>query len=231
MGLYGAERFHYLQNPSSTNAYCVYRGLFPPQTIQALLSGNTQLFEPMFLEEESIPPLSDFDRAVYFEFNRYLHNQLLRDTDVMSMYHSVEMRVPFLDHELVETILRIPVHKRFQKHMYKALLQKMVANDLPKAILSRPKQGFILPLDRWMRSSLKPCLEEVFFDSDSFWAGFPLNQEAILDVWRRFLKGEVHWSQPWALFVLKRWWDQRIHGASEAKARRETSSIKVTHAS
>ena len=42
--------------------------------------------------------------------------------------------------------------------------QKMVANDLPKAILSRPKQGFILPLDRWMRSSLKPCLEEVFFE-------------------------------------------------------------------
>lgn len=228
--LSGADRLHYLQNPSLASAYCVYRGLFPPRAIQSLLDDGRPCLEPVWVDGLFTLP-SDLDRAAHLEFKHYLHDQLLRDTDVMSMRHSIEIRVPFLDHEFVEAVLRIAARKRFHSRKDKWLLRKIVQDELPKTILNRSKQGFILPMSRWMSSSLKGQVEAVLLDSEVGRDGCSISQNVVRKIWQQFLEGTVHWSQPWALFVLKYWLDRTRYWTSTGQAGKGSHCAEVNDAS
>ncbi|MGE0406575.1 MAG: glycosyltransferase, partial [Candidatus Korobacteraceae bacterium] len=133
---------------------------------------------------------------VAFEFAHYLQNQLLRDTDVMTMAHSVEARVPFLDQELVSATIGIPAQQRLRGIGSKPLLAEAMGNLLPQEIWDRPKRGFTLPMKRWLAEydgilRSKPSARIV-------------DTRAASRVWDAFKAGGMHWSRPWAIFVLER---------------------------
>lgn len=90
------------------------------------------------------------------EIAGYLVNTLLRDADAMSMAHSLEVRVPFVDHRLVEFSLGLPGDLKSQRGMTKAVLKKAIGDLLPPAILDRPKSYFSAPLHEWAAGPLKP---------------------------------------------------------------------------
>lgn len=96
----------------------------------------------------------------FIDFNLQLPEEFLMVTDRFSMAHSVEARVPFLDHELVELVYRIPSKMRTRKGDPKYLLKRIVKNLLPKELLTAPKKGFVLPLTLWTRNELKSIIEE-----------------------------------------------------------------------
>jgi asparagine synthase (glutamine-hydrolysing) len=135
-----------------------------------------------------------------------MQNVLLRDTDQMSMAHALEVRVPFLDHELVELVLGIDDSAKYP-HTPKQLLVETLGDLLPPEIVNRPKMGFALPFADWMRGDLRAfcdtrlrrLAERPQFDGST-----------VLTYWRAFLDGKrsVGWSRIWVLVTLEHWLDR-----------------------
>lgn len=96
----------------------------------------------------------------YAEGRTYMHDVLLRDTDQMSMAHALEVRVPFLDHMLVEYLMGLPDALKISNGTPKRLLVESLGGLLPDALVQRPKRGFTLPFDPWMRDGLRRFCEE-----------------------------------------------------------------------
>jgi len=139
-------------------------------------------------------PLGKLSRL---ELTHYLRNTLLRDGDQMSMANSLEIRAPFVDHRLVELVSSIPAETRLQPpHRQKPLLVDAVGPQLPGEIARRPKQGFVLPYGRWLRSGLNVA--------DVLSADFGLTHQAIMNVVSSFERG-AHWSRFWCIQVLAAW--------------------------
>src|SRR5713101_1133280 len=160
---------------------------------------------------ESIARSSTLDpvnRVSYLESHFYMRNTLLRDSDFMSMAHGLELRVPFLDRALVEACFRIPGERKLEGNSPKSLLLASLGVELPREIVNRPKRGFTLPFERWLRGEMRPVVEDALLKSN--WDQTSISASAVREVWNRFLAGETSWSRPWSLFVLKRWCAQNL---------------------
>jgi asparagine synthase (glutamine-hydrolysing) len=154
----------------------------------------------------SAPGSGMFAQISFAEARTYMHDVLLRDTDQMSMAHALEVRVPLLDHVLVEEVMAVPDAVKQPNGVPKRLLVEALGGLLPDSIVQRPKQGFTLPFDPWMRSALRPLCEERLGPRGL--AGRGLLQPAAIDrLWNSFLNGgkDVSWSRLWTLVVLDSW--------------------------
>ena len=142
-------------------------------------------------------------RVSVLEISTYMQNVLLRDTDQMSMAHALEVRVPFLDHELVEFVLTVPDDIKYSATP-KGLLVGALGDLLPEEIVNRPKMGFTLPYEQWMRQELRGFCETRL---NSIAARAAFNADAILRSWRDFLGGKptISWSRLWMLVALEHW--------------------------
>ncbi len=161
--------------------------------------------------QESITASDSLDpvnRVSYLESRWYMRNTLLRDSDFMSMAHGLELRVPFLDRALVEACFRIPGNTKLQGDSPKSLLLANLGVELPREIVHRPKRGFTLPFERWLRGEMRPVVEDALLKST--WDRTSISARAVRGVWNRFLAGDTSWSRPWSLFVLKRWCEQNL---------------------
>lgn len=101
------------------------------------------------------------DLSASIDICTQLPDEFLMMTDRFSMAHSVEVRPPFLDNELVDLVTQIPSHIRTNRHDLKGLLRKAVTPVLPNALLHAPKKGFVLPLKLWLRRELRPLVERL----------------------------------------------------------------------
>src|SRR5690606_19541882 len=147
------------------------------------------------------------------ELSCYIGERLLRDTDAASMAVSLEVRVPLLDHEVVEAAAAVDPVQRFHPRGRKLLLRKLALEKLDPALFNRPKQGFVLPIAVWCRSQLKEQVASMLADSEQC-ERIGLNPDAVGRLWRAFEAGApgIYWSRVWSLFVLL-WWCKR-HGVS-----------------
>jgi asparagine synthase (glutamine-hydrolysing) len=144
------------------------------------------------------------------EMSTYMQNILLRDADQMSMAHALEIRVPFLDHRLIEYVLGVSDELKFP-HTPKELLTASVGDLIPREIIDRPKMGFTFPWAVWMRNELKSFCEEQL---QALKAVSALDHAAVMDLWKRFTIGDprITWSRVWPLVVLGHWVKQHdIH--------------------
>lgn len=141
----------------------------------------------------------------YAEARTYMHDVLLRDTDQMSMRHGLEVRVPLLDHRLVEYVMGLSDEVRHDGGGPKPLLVESVGEPLPAACL-RPKRGFVLPFADWMRGPLQSFCETSLGPSGLAGRGI-VERKALASLWRSFAAGEprVSWSRPWTLVALEAW--------------------------
>jgi asparagine synthase (glutamine-hydrolysing) len=162
-----------------------------------------EMFDPVQYVDERAGSTDDaFSWTSRAEISCYTVNQLLRDTDVMSMAHSLEVRVPLLDHVLVEHV--VPLSGQFKRGKEpKWLLKQAVANQLPPQVRERTgKQGFTFPFDVWMRGDLRErCHSAVQALGESPW----INGPAAQSIWESFEARRVHWSRVWALVTLAGW--------------------------
>jgi len=162
---------------------------------------------------ERAPDASAFARISFAEARTYMHDVLLRDTDQMSMAHGLEVRVPLLDHELVDLVTSMPDTHKQANGTPKRLLVEALDGLLPDAIVHRPKQGFTLPFEPWMRGPLRAFCEERLGERGLCGRGI-MNPEVVGGLWQSFIQGErnVTWSRLWLLVVLDAWLDR--HGVS-----------------
>ena len=175
-------------DPGVTGAYRAVRGLFSPGEVGP---------GPLAWNLPSDLPPDVRDAVTVLESSSYMREQLLRDTDQMSMAHSLEVRVPLLDDRFVRTALSVPASIRTEAG--KALLAR--AGGLGSVPAKRP---FALPFERWMRGPLRPDVEDALLSGS---LPFADRVPAALRtrVWEGFLAGKIHWSRPWAIAVLRRW--------------------------
>jgi asparagine synthase (glutamine-hydrolysing) len=147
------------------------------------------------------------------ELNLFVGERLLRDTDVASMAVSLEVRVPLLDHGVVEAALAVPEDDRYEPLGKKALLKTLALSRVDPAIFDRPKSGFVLPIEVWAKDRLAPDIDEVFADRAAT-ERVGLSADALGRLWSGFRAGEsgLYWSRIWAPYVLLRWC--RAHGLS-----------------
>src|SRR5262249_47578007 len=141
------------------------------------------------------------NQASALELGGYLTNTLLRDTDSMSMAHGLEVRVPLIDHKVVERMLAVPGGLKLRRNEPKWMLVDAVG-DLPREIIDRPKRGFELPFQNWMTGAMRGQIECAL--------GAPqltglLSAAAMQEVWGNFLKGRLTWSRVWSFYVLGEW--------------------------
>jgi asparagine synthase (glutamine-hydrolysing) len=153
---------------------------------------------------ESLKHLHPLKQISFLELTHYLPNTLLRDTDMMSMAHGLEMRVPLIDHQLVELMFSVPAKIQFARPPVKSLLIRSLANKLPSQLINRKKMGFTLPFENWMRKDLKTEVESVLLAPVPSISDL-ISEAAVIKVWKDFLEGKVTWSRPWALYILKKW--------------------------
>ena len=141
----------------------------------------------------------------YAEARTYMHDVLLRDTDQMSMRHGLEVRVPLLDHELVQYVMGLPEAMKLPDATPKKLLVDALGGDVLPTVARQPKRGFVLPFDPWMRGDLRDFCEHHLGRGGL--AGRPLlRPQGVQSVWQSFLNREGEtWSRPWALVVLNAW--------------------------
>ena len=150
--------------------------------------------------------LDEVNRVSYLELRCYMLNTLLRDADFMSMSQGLEVRVPLIDHQLAKAVLALPGGLKLNGKP-KKLLVGALAGSLPDEIVHRPKRGFTLPFQRWMRQELRSEIELVLGKSrisDGPLGGL-LDANRVEEVWKKYLGGETSWSRPWSLYVLQRW--------------------------
>jgi asparagine synthase (glutamine-hydrolysing) len=198
---------------ASTHPYFLVRSLFSPAERKALYAGNPESAEGEMaaLLEPSVAASANFDpvnRVSYLESHWYMRNTLLRDSDFMSMAHGLELRVPFLDRALVEACFRISGKGKLQGDSPKPLLLRSLGVELPPEIVNRPKRGFTLPFEHWLRAEMKPMVGDALSKNGGMQD--LLSAGSVRDVWNRFLAGRTSWSRPWSLFVLKRWCERNL---------------------
>jgi asparagine synthase (glutamine-hydrolysing) len=148
----------------------------------------------------NLPLLSKVSVA---EMESYMTNVLLRDTDQMSMAHSLEVREPFLDHRLVEYVLGVSDEVKYP-HSPKQLLVDAVDGLIPREIVDRPKMGFTFPWAIWMRNELRDFCETNLKVLDEHEM---MRKGEVMLLWQRFLQGDkrITWSRVWPLVVLGFW--------------------------
>ncbi|MDJ1185068.1 asparagine synthase (glutamine-hydrolyzing) [Roseofilum casamattae] len=174
----------FLQHPpNSFNAYLSYRGIFTHSESLQILDRICPGYDPATLRGSfPIPDCPSLEDEVSFlEINRYMRNQLLGDSDVMSMAWGLEVRVPFLDRVLLNAIDTIPHDIRLAQG--KQLLINAVP-ELPEWVVNKPKQGFLFPFDRWL-------------DDPEWQSLFQLTKTPQLSL--------APWYRRWSLVILEKW--------------------------
>jgi asparagine synthase (glutamine-hydrolysing) len=100
------------------------------------------------------------ERALKTDLRWYLPDDILTLTDRLSMWHSLELRVPYLDHHFVEDVMRIPMHLKIRGTQQKSILKDVAARWLPAPVINHRKQGFEAPMGRWLRGPLKSLMQD-----------------------------------------------------------------------
>jgi asparagine synthase (glutamine-hydrolysing) len=155
-----------------------------------------------FTDQDVFRGVDSFNAVARVESSHYMGDMLLRDTDANSMRHSLEVRVPFLDLPLVEYVSSLPGRvKGSQQGMAKTLLRTACRKVLRDDISRRPKTGFSLPIDDWMRHEMRDSCEAAI---DRLTRVPFLDAAEIRRTWATFLESprSLRWSRPLALVVL-----------------------------
>ncbi|MDB4902130.1 MAG: hypothetical protein JWQ63_1411 [Mucilaginibacter sp.] len=173
--------------------YLLLRGFFVPEDIAKILNIDIKEVNEILFNSRSFPDLGPYNEeyAAWFENNLYMQNQLLRDTDVMSMSHGLEVRVPFLDEDFKRLAETISPEIRFNKNQPKKILIDSFNDILPKEVWNRPKMGFTFPLQEWMGNHTEISNENLYKGK--------VAQNAV----KRFKNSQMHWSKIFALYLLQ----------------------------
>lgn len=174
-------------NASTTGAYQSMRGIFAQREAELLVRlycpDFNKLNKPNFIQIVPPPKFPSIgDEVSYLEISRYMRNQLLRDSDVMSMRFGLELRVPFVDKKFLETLLKIP--SKYRLSLDKKILIESIP-EIPKWVINRPKQGFSFPFQQWLNED---WLEDFFHFKE-------IPKQISLTIWYR----------KWLIIVLNYW--------------------------
>jgi asparagine synthase (glutamine-hydrolysing) len=201
-----------------------YRGVcrgFGAETVRQLIGedrmhrSDRQVGEVFGGYFEAVRKASPLNRMLYVDAKIWLPDDLLLKADKMTMANGLELRVPFLDHKLVEFTAALPDDNKLNADGGKSLLRKAMRNVLPKAILERPKKGFPVPIASWLRGPLRQFTRDHLLSGGSACNSY-MDYGAITRIVEEHETGRVDRSQEiWTLLVFQFWHQQFIQTTSQ----------------
>lgn len=176
-------------------AYFALRGVIQENKIRNIFQKpfSKRFFEYLREDYNSREYYTNENSVSYLESSIYMTNQLLRDSDNMSMAHSLELRVPLIDQVLVDFAASIPGEFKHNK----MILLDAIKHLLPVEVYTRKKQGFTFPFEEWIRKSLMSEVKTLFFLNNDY-----LDKKYLIKMWNEFENKRVSWSRIWAIVVL-----------------------------
>jgi len=148
-----------------------------------------------------------FNKLLYADMKKWLTDNNLIRVDAMSMAHSLEVRVPFLDHELVEFMAKVPVRLKMKNSSLKHLLKKTMRDKVPPKIITRKKAGWNIPLAKWIQSDLKDYITETIMSSKAINSGIFKKDKINNLLYEHSHKRRDNSFKIWGLLVFSHWYE------------------------
>lgn len=156
------------------------------------------------------PDADELNKLLYLDINTLLPNEILYFNDMLSMAHSMEVRTPFLDYRLAELACSIPGSLKIRQGKLKYILRRVAARYVPQEILDRPKEGFVLPKNAWLRAGMSGLLNDVLSPERLAVHGF-FKQDPINSLIERFMKGDDALTfKIWTILVFQIWYENYL---------------------
>ncbi|MBI1649846.1 asparagine synthase (glutamine-hydrolyzing) [Hyphomicrobium sulfonivorans] len=184
----------------------LYRGLVshwhtPSQVVLGGSEPSTQLTHP----SPDLMRLDPIERMMFLDFMSYLPDDILTKVDRASMAVSLETRVPFLDHRVIEFAWSLPLDYKLRNGEGKWILRQVLDNYVPRSLIERPKMGFGIPLDSWLRGPLRDWAETLLSEErlirEGFFAPAPIRQK-----WQEHVRGSRNWAYHlWNILMFQAW--------------------------
>ncbi len=204
-------RFSKGMNMSARDRYWAWAGFASEQEVKKLIRADFGNENYTTFKEEWLEPLlhpDPMNGVLDTDIGLVLPNDMLTKVDLMSMAHGLEVRVPFLDHDLVEWVRALPSEYKVNRHSGKLLLKETFKSLLPESIHKRPKHGFEVPLRHWLTHEMKSLVFDDLLSKTTITQQGIFNYQEINALKRKLFSlnpGDAH-ARIWALVVFQWWW-------------------------
>lgn len=176
---------------------------------EMLVVGGAEAATVLDGSAQAFSALTDVERMMALDMLSYLPNDILAKVDRAAMHHSLETRIPFLDHRVVEFAWRLPLAYKLRReargYTTKWVLRQVLDRYVPRTLIERPKMGFGIPIDAWLRGPLRDWAEDLIDPRRLRREGY-LNPEPIRKRWAEHLSGRRNWQhQLWCVLMFQAW--------------------------
>lgn len=177
------------------------------QNPEAIVIGGTEPITPITNTALDFSAFNDIERMMLLDLLTYLPDDILCKVDRAAMGVSLETRIPFLDHRVVEFAWKLPMEYKLREGQTKWALRQVLYQYVPKELIERPKMGFGVPIDSWLRGALRDWAEDLLDEKRLRRDGY-FNPSPIRKKWSEHLSGKRNWQhQLWNVLIFNQWCD------------------------
>ena len=203
------QKLHVGLNKNTLERYLEWASFMDEKNIQKL----TQQSIDFNYVDEINHQKDEFNNFLFYDFNLVLDNDMLRKVDLMSMANSLEVRTPFLNHELVEYVFSLPSSFKIDNKNRKKILKESFKDVLPSEVFNRKKHGFEVPLKKWFNNEMKLFLDQEIFNNNPLIGEGILKKEGLNEIYQSWKKNSSgnNVYHIWSLLVLSNFFKKYIY--------------------